>query len=63
MIKKFINYGSQYIDEDDIKFVVNNLKSSLITQGTTVTNFEKNCKFFLVLNMQRLFQTVLQLYF
>ena len=44
MIKKFINYGSQYIDEDDIKLVVNNLKSSLITQGTTVTR--KKLQFF-----------------
>lgn len=46
MIKKFINYGSQYIDQDDIKLVTHNLKSNLITQGTTVTNFEKKLKVF-----------------
>jgi len=38
---KFIPYGKQYIDQDDIDAVVGNLKSDLITQGPTVSLFEK----------------------
>jgi UDP-4-amino-4,6-dideoxy-N-acetyl-beta-L-altrosamine transaminase len=37
-----IPYSKQYIDNDDIKAVVNVLKSPFITQGPNVENFEKN---------------------
>lgn len=36
-----INYGHQYIDEDDIKAVINVLKSDLITCGPKVSEMEK----------------------
>lgn len=51
-----ISYGKQFIDTDDIEIVKNCLKSSLITTGPFVKNFEnkiKNifkCKFALVCN-------------
>jgi len=38
---KYIPYGKQYIDDDDIKQVVRILKSDWITQGRTVDDFEK----------------------
>ena len=40
IMKKFIPYGRQFIDEDDIKAVVEVLKSEKITQGPTVEEFE-----------------------
>lgn len=36
-----IPYGKQYIDDEDIKAVVNTLKSDWLTQGPTVPCFEK----------------------
>ncbi|MBW2642338.1 MAG: UDP-4-amino-4,6-dideoxy-N-acetyl-beta-L-altrosamine transaminase [Deltaproteobacteria bacterium] len=39
-MKKTIPYGRQFIDEDDIKAVVEVLKSEKITQGPTVEEFE-----------------------
>ena len=38
------NYGSHYIDKDDVKNVVNVLKKSLLTQGKFVTKFENQLK-------------------
>ena len=38
---KNIPYGHQYIDEDDIKAVVDVLKSDWLTQGSKVKEFEK----------------------
>ncbi len=40
-MKKFIPYGKQFIDEDDIKEIVEVLKSDFITQGNKVPEFEK----------------------
>ncbi len=39
---KIINYGRQYIDKEDIKYVGKALKSEKITQGKFVSIFEKN---------------------
>jgi dTDP-4-amino-4,6-dideoxygalactose transaminase len=39
---KIINYGKQYIDKDDIRYVEKALRSEKITQGKFVNNFEKN---------------------
>ena len=36
-----INYGRQFIDDDDIKAVTDTLKSDFLTQGTKVPEFEK----------------------
>ncbi len=41
MSKKFIPYGRQWIDEDDIEAVVSVLKSDYLTQGPKVGEFEK----------------------
>ncbi len=41
-----INYGKQFIDEDDIKVVRKVLKSKFITQGPLVEKFEKKLKIF-----------------
>ncbi len=38
---KFLPYGKQYIDEDDIKNVVNVLKADFITQGPKINEFEE----------------------
>ncbi len=40
-LKRNINYGSHYIDDNDIKSVVKVLKSKNITQGPNISNFEK----------------------
>jgi UDP-4-amino-4,6-dideoxy-N-acetyl-beta-L-altrosamine transaminase len=46
MRKKFIPYGRQFIDEDDIKEVVKVLKSLWITQGPKIREFEEAlCKY------------------
>ncbi len=42
MTKKIINYGNHEIDYQDIKSVVNTLKSNKITQGSKIKEFEKN---------------------
>lgn len=43
--ENFIPYGKQYIDEDDIKAVVDVLKSPYLTTGPQVEQFESNlCK-------------------
>ena len=39
-----IPYGKQFIDNDDIEFVKNSLRSSLITAGPYVKNFENKIK-------------------
>lgn len=39
-----IPYGKQFIDNDDIEIVKNSLRSSLITTGPYVKNFEKKIK-------------------
>lgn len=41
-IRKFINYGYQFIDDDDINAVINVLKSDYLTQGPVIREFEKN---------------------
>ncbi len=38
---KFISYGRQFIDKDDIKAVVSALKSDFLTQGPEVVEFER----------------------
>jgi len=38
--KTFLNYGKQWIDEDDIQSVVETLKSDFLTQGPKVKEFE-----------------------
>lgn len=40
-IGKVIPYGKHYIDQDDISAVTNILKSSFLTQGPTISTFEK----------------------
>jgi len=40
-LNRFIPYGRQFIDEDDIKAVVEVLKSDFITQGPKIFEFEK----------------------
>ena len=46
MIPEFINYGKQWIDDDDINAVVETLKSDFLTQGPKVKEFEdKICKY------------------
>tara|TARA_B110000008_G_scaffold122657_1_gene125103 strand:+ start:4253 stop:6373 length:2121 start_codon:yes stop_codon:yes gene_type:complete len=56
IIKKVIPYGRQNISDDDIKSVVNVLKSNYLTQGPEVPNFEKaitnytNSKFGIAVN-------------
>ena len=40
IISKFLPYGKQTIDNDDIEEVVKTLKSSLITQGPKIEEFE-----------------------
>ena len=42
-----INYGKQFIDNDDIKAVTKILKSKFLTQGPLVNKFEKKLKNFL----------------
>lgn len=48
---RFIPYGRQYIDQDDIDAVVKALKSDWLTQGPTIKEFEEyvaqyhNCKY------------------
>ena len=37
----FISYGRQHIDEDDVQAVVNCLRSSALTQGPLVSQFEQ----------------------
>ncbi len=37
----FINYGKQWIDQDDIESVIAVLKSDYLTQGPAVSDFEK----------------------
>ena len=38
-----INYSRQFLDQEDIKSVVNCLKGEYLTQGP-YKKFEKNCK-------------------
>ena len=40
-MSKYIPYGKHYIDEDDIKSVVEVLKYKNLTQGKEVDSFEK----------------------
>ena len=44
---KFIPYGKQYIDNEDVKVVSKVLKSDLITSGRQVNKFEEKIKRFL----------------
>ena len=37
---QFINYGRQWIDEDDIAAVIETLKSQFLTQGFKIEEFE-----------------------
>ncbi len=39
-----INYGKQFLDQDDFKSVLNSLKSEKITQGSKIKIFEKSIK-------------------
>lgn len=41
-ISKFLPYGKQTIDDEDIEEVVKTLRSPLITQGPKIEEFEKN---------------------
>ncbi|WP_369693472.1 UDP-4-amino-4,6-dideoxy-N-acetyl-beta-L-altrosamine transaminase [Methanobrevibacter thaueri] len=41
MISKFLPYGKQTIDDEDIEEVIKTLKSPLITQGPKIEEFEK----------------------
>ncbi len=38
---KFLNYGRQFIDDDDIQCVVETLRSNFLTQGPKVREFEE----------------------
>lgn len=49
--KKILNYGSQYIDKDDIEIVSKSLKKQFLTSGPLVNKFENDLKnFFKVKN-------------
>lgn len=39
--ERFLPYGQQWIDDDDIKSVINILKSDFITTGPTIKEFEE----------------------
>ena len=39
--ERFLPYGQQWIDDDDIKSVINILKSDFITTGPTIRNLKK----------------------
>ncbi len=41
-MEKIIPYGKQFIDEEDIKAVIDVLKSDFITQGPKIKEFEEN---------------------
>ena len=41
-----INYGKHFIDKDDIKSVISVLKSSFLTQGPKIQEFENALKIF-----------------
>ena len=41
MSNKYIPYGSQWIDENDIKEVTETLKSNFLTTGPKIDEFEK----------------------
>lgn len=41
IISKFLPYGKQTLDEDDIEAVLNTLKSDFITQGPKIREFEE----------------------
>lgn len=41
LISKFLPYGKQYIDDEDINEVIKTLKSDFITQGPKIEEFEK----------------------
>ena len=43
---KFIPYGRQHISYSDVRAVTKALNKNLITNGKTVSNFEKNFKLF-----------------
>ncbi len=40
-MEEFLNYGKHDIDDNDIKAVIDALKSDFITQGPTIADFEK----------------------
>ena len=40
--EQFLNYGGQYIDEEDIQAVIETLRSPFITQGPQIAAFEKD---------------------
>ena len=40
-MRRFISYGKQWIDKDDIRAVINVLKSDFLTQGPAISKFEK----------------------
>jgi dTDP-4-amino-4,6-dideoxygalactose transaminase len=45
-MKKYIPYGHQWIDKEDIKEVIKTLKSDWITQGPKIKEFEEAlCKY------------------
>jgi perosamine synthetase len=50
-MKNIIPYGRQFIDEDDIKAVVEVLKSDKITKDQQLRNLSINLKEFAGLNM------------
>ena len=39
-----INYGKQFLDQEDFKSVLNSLKSEKITQGSKINIFENSLK-------------------
>ena len=43
-MKKFLPYGKQAIDQDDVDAVVDVLTSDFLTQGPTVAQFENDFK-------------------
>jgi UDP-4-amino-4,6-dideoxy-N-acetyl-beta-L-altrosamine transaminase len=46
MLNKYLSYGKQKISEDDVKAVVNTLKSNFLTSGPKVNEFEEKFKNF-----------------
>ena len=61
-MKKIIPYGRQFISEEDIKEVVNTLKSDYLTQGPKIAEFESEFAKYVGANMRLPFLMEQQLF-
>src|SRR5210317_2360522 len=42
MLRRFLPYSRQYIDQEDVKKIIRVLKSDFITQGPNIIDFERD---------------------